>query len=172
MKDKLYKRYRKITPEIKEDLDKVSDFIINDIGINVFKNFRNKLYPEYRSLLNSYALRKHILSPSCLARYYVENGLKMSHDKIFYSISKFDNYCVDLPELKNYLHNLFPESNKDLGTKVKTLVIDKRELTPIQKLVSDLKLHEEQELIELITLRKKSWEWKNKDTVKIYTGTD
>ena len=165
-------KYNRMTPEIKKDLDNAFKFVIEDIGINVFNNFRNRLYPEYRSLLNTYAFRKHVLGPVAMSRYYIDNGLKMSHDKVKHSISKFDTYCYSLPELKNYLYKLFPESNKDFckNKEVKTMVIDKRDLTPIQLLVNDLTEEQEKDLIELITIRKKSWEWKTQNNTKTYTS--
>ena len=63
-----------------------------------------------------------------------------------------------------------PEPKKNNKTnKNKLVYID--ELTPLQKLVTNLKPSEEKELIELITLRKKSWEWKSKDSLKVYQGS-
>lgn len=160
--------YSKITPKIKKDLDKISDFIINELRLNIFSLSRNKLYPEYRSLFNSIVFRKYKISPSDVSRYYEEKGLKYAHDKYLYSIGKFEQYCTTYPELKSYLNLFFKETINDESNIV---YLRKNDLTPIQKLVTDLTDAQEKELIELITLRKKSWEWKSKDTLKLYTGS-
>ena len=156
--------YNKINKEIEKDLDGVLDFIVNDLKIDILIKTRNRLYPEYRSLLNTVAFRKHKASPTDMAKYYNNRGLKYSHDKFIHSIGKFETYAYSLPELRNYLNMFFKEStpiNKEV------VVIDKTDLTPIQKLVSDLTIEESRELSEMIVLRKKSWLWKMKNDYEI-----
>ena len=157
-------KYNKISNEIENDLEEVLNFIVNDLNIDILINWRSRLYPEYRSLLNIIAFRKHKVSPSEMARFYTKRGLKYSHDKYLHSIGKFDSYTHSLPELKNYLNMFFKEStpmDKEI------IVIDKSELTPIQRLVSNLTIEENIELTEMIELRKKSWLWKSKNNYEI-----
>ena len=157
-------KYNKITDKIEKDLQKALDFIIKDLDIDILVNYRSRLYPEYRSLLNIIAFRKHKVSPSEMARFYTTRGLKYSHDKYLHSIGKFDSYAHGLPELKHYLNMFFKEStpiDKEI------VVIDKTDLTPIQKLVSDLSIEEDKELFEMIQLRKNSWGWKMKNNYEI-----
>lgn len=160
------KKYSKITNEIEIDLDKALKFIVEDLNINILNNFRCRLYPEYRSLLNTIAFRKHKLSPSAMALFYTKRGLKYKHDTYLHSLANFNTYSYDLPELKNYLSLFFKESsiNKE------TVFIKSGKLSEIQESVSDLTESQEVELLEMIELRKKSWAWKNKDTVTIIEG--
>ena len=157
-------KYNKINKEIEKDLEEVLNFIVNDLNIDILVNWRSRLYPEYRSLLNIIAFRKHKVSPSEMARFYTSRGLKYSHDKYLHSIGKFDSYTHSLPELKHYLNMFFKEStpmDKEI------IVIDKSELTPIQRLVSNLTIEENRELTEMIELRKKSWKWKSKNNYEV-----
>tara|TARA_R110001606_G_scaffold57787_6_gene139113 strand:- start:245 stop:733 length:489 start_codon:yes stop_codon:yes gene_type:complete len=157
-------KYNLITEDIEKDLEKALNFIVNDLNINILINFRSRLYPEYRCLLNNIAFRKHKVSPSEMAKFYTNRGLKYSHDKYMKSIGNFDSYAHGLPELKSYLNMFFKESipiNKEV------IVIDKANLTPIQKLVSNLTNEQTIELIEMIDLRKKSWNWKMKNNYEI-----
>ena len=160
-------KYNTLNATIEEDLEIVLNFIIHELNINILNKWRSRLYPEYRSLLNIIAFRKHKLSPSEMPKFYKKKGLKYSHSRYLHSIGKFETYCSYLPELKNYLYMFFKDStpqNKEV------IVINKSELTPIQEMVSGLNSKENDELIELINLKKKSWLWKNKDKVKIYTA--
>ena len=157
-------KYSKITKKAEKDLDKILEFIVNDLDINILINFRSRLYPEYRSLLNTIAFRKHKVSPSSMAQYYRDRGLHYAHDQYLYSLGKFDLYCTSYPELKNYLNLFFKESTPK---EKKIVVIDKSDLTEVQKLVSYLTQQQSDELIEMITLRKKSWAWKMKNEYEI-----
>tara|TARA_R110000796_G_scaffold53770_2_gene126095 strand:+ start:135 stop:623 length:489 start_codon:yes stop_codon:yes gene_type:complete len=157
-------KYNKINKEIEKDLDGVLDFIVNNLNINILINFRSRLYPEYRCLLNNIAFRKHKVSPSEMAKFYNKRGLRYSHDKYMKSIGKFDSYAYDFPELKHYLNMFFKESTP---IDKEVVVIDKTDLTPIQKLVSDLTIEESRELSEMIELRKKSWLWKSKNNYEV-----
>jgi hypothetical protein len=172
-------KYNKITKEIEKELEGVLNFIINDLNINILVNWRSRLYPEYRSLLNIVAFRKHKVSPSEMARFYTKRGLKYSHDKYLHSVGKFDTYAFDLPELKNYLYLFF----KDATPMDKEIVVIEKqykylqtkgqiEITPIQQLVSDLTVEETKELSEMIELRKKSWSWKSQDRCEIIESSN
>jgi len=157
-------KYSKITKKVEKDLDKILEFIVNDLRIDIMINFRSRLYPEYRCLFNTIAFRKHKVSPSSMAQYYRNRGLHYSHDKYLHSLGKFESYCYSYPELKNYLNLFFKESTPK---EKKIVVIDKSDLTEVQKLVSDLTQQQSDELIEMITLRKKSWDWKMKNNYEI-----
>ena len=46
----------------------------------------------------------------------------------------------------------------------------KLKLNDAQKLLSDIPNYRMQEMIDMIALRQKSWLWKSKDSVKVYTA--
>ena len=162
-------KYKKITPEIEKELQKIYDYIVNDIGIDVSVKWRNRLYPEYRSLLNAIAFRKYIISPTEMARFWGRNGLNIKHDNVIFSTSKFEGYALDLPELKYYFYKFFPEAKEERDKEIE--LIDSKNLTELQNLVAKIPKDKEHEIKNLIDLRIKSWQWKSKDTLKVYSGS-
>ena len=158
-----YTKYNKITPEIEKDLDEIADFIVNELKINIFIKCRNRLYPEYRSLFNNIATRKHKISPISISSYYKKRGFSSNYSSVHHSLGKLDGYCRELPELRTYLNMFF----KDVEIEKEIIYLENKNLTPIQNLVSELTEEQEKELIEMITLRKKSWAWKTKDNYEI-----
>lgn len=165
---KPYYKYKKLNSKIEKDLQYILDYVVNEIGINVTVKCRNRLYPEYRSLINTIAFRKYILSPSEMCRFWAKNGLKIKHDNILYSVSKFDVYSSGLPELNYYLNKFFPEATEVKEKKVE--LIDNKNLSELQNLVAKIPKYRQDEIKELVELRIKSWSWKSKDNVKVYEG--
>ena len=70
-------KYNKLNATIEEDLEIVLKFIIHELNIDILINWRSRLYPEYRSLLNIIAFRKHKVSPSEMAKFYKKKRLKI-----------------------------------------------------------------------------------------------
>tara|TARA_R110000822_G_scaffold71692_1_gene172665 strand:- start:169 stop:657 length:489 start_codon:yes stop_codon:yes gene_type:complete len=157
-------KYNKINKGIENELQEVLNFIVHDLRVNILTDWRDRMYPEYRSLLNTIAFRKHKLSPSEMAKFYKNRGLKYTTYSYMHSVRRFDDYSFNLPELKYYLNMFFKESTP---ADKKIVIIDKSALTPIQRLVSDLTSKENTELTEMIELRKKSWKWKSKNNYEV-----
>lgn len=158
--------YNAMTKEVEKELNMIMDFIINDLNINILDKCRNRLYPEYRSLFNTIAMRKYKIKPTQLARFFTKRGLKYSHDKVLHSFSKFEEYSANLPELKTYFGMFFKEAIKNK----ETVFIRKNKLTPLQELTSNLTPEQEAEIYEMVNLRIKSWSWKSRDKITVYTN--
>ena len=106
----------------------------------------------------------------------IGNLYKKNHASIIHGVKKFDILKNQL-DFKKYmeiyercLSILLELKYEPTETKRVKFIYDK-ELTPIQRLVGDLTEEQEKELIELITIRKKSWEWKTQENnTKTYTS--
>jgi hypothetical protein len=155
------------TPEeIKELIEKIT-------RTNLSVKSRKREIVDYRIVAFKLTRELTNLSLAAIGRLYNKD-----HATVLHGLKKFE-VLKDQSQFKNSLRLYnrcfsilldIPEPKKNNKTiKNKLVYID--ELTPLQKLVTNLKPSEEKELIELITLRKKSWEWKSKDSLKVYQGS-
>lgn len=161
------------SPLIKELVESLTN-----IDLTTKNRYRNIV--QYRFV--AFKLSKELTFDSLT---YIGKLYGKNHATVLHGINKFKvlENQYDFKDAKRLYDRCYdilvpvPEKFKRLktDTKIKTVfkkvIIDKRDFTPIQKLVDGLTFEQEQELIELITLRKKSWEWKNKDKVKIFSGS-
>lgn len=158
-----------ITKSKHKEINDTYNYFKNELGVDVVVNNSKSSLPKYRSVFNYILHEKTGVMIQDIVRFYQSKGWdKMNNSTISSSIEKLDTYLETTPELNKIL-DIFINPNKDVKEEIKpTNYI--HGLSDIQKLVSNLTEDQEKELIELITLRKKSWLWKNKDNVKIYTA--
>lgn len=152
---------------------------ITNIDLTTKKRYRNIV--QYRFV--AFKLSKELTFDSLS---YIGKLYGKDHATVLHGINKFKSLenqydfkdakklydrCYDIlvPIPKKFKEKTF--SIKKPEKEYQKIIINKKELTPIQKLVENLTPSQEEELTELITLRKKSWEWKNKDSLKLYTGS-
>lgn len=162
------KKYNTTSLAKKKHAEKLYNYFLNELEIDVAEKRRNFLIPEYRSLFNTILTRKHKFRLCEIQRFYKEKGSRFVHNSVLNSLSKFKQYSKELPELDFIFNELFPIKKKE-STIIK---LDRRELTPLQKLVDNLPKERQDEIFELISLRIKSWEWKSRDRVKVYSSSE
>lgn len=161
------KKYNFTSIVKKKHAEKLYNYFLNELEIDVAEKRRNFLIPEYRSLFNTILTRKHKFRVCEIQRFYKEKGSTFVHHSVLNSLSKFKMYSDQLPELKMVFDELFPIKKKETTV----IKLDRRELTPLQKLVDNLPLEREKEIEEMIKLRMKSWEWKSRDRVKVFESS-
>jgi len=160
----------KLTKEDIKTANNLRNFLINEYNIDILNKTREGLYPAYRALFNTILTRKYKFRKVKISKYYRFMGWnKKSHATVINSLTKFKLYKRDFKEIENLFYELYPiaKSNAKQREFLKFKMENQNEL---QKLISTIPKERRAEIIELITLRKKSWEWKSKDSVKIYTG--
>lgn len=175
--DKERRRRLKYSKEDKErdlqirlkELDRLFNYFKTEVDVDLLSLRKTDFVVKYRSLFNILAMKKLKLRKCQITKFYAEKGRRFSSSDLRHSEKMFKIYKVNYPEVKELYLELY---NKRVNRRKAVIKIDNRELKPIQKLVDNLTPQQEDELIELITLRKKSWEWKNKDLVKIYTSVE
>ena len=162
----------KLLPVLKRrKIEKLFKYFTEVLDVDLLDKTQTRNLFEYRSLFNTLLTNKYKLRLCNIVHFYEYKNCYFNHASIIHSLKKFDYYCIDSPELKELYFDLHDYERKKEDIKQTIINIDKRNLTPIQKLVGNLTPSQEAELIELIELRKKSWEWKNKDTTKTYIGS-
>jgi hypothetical protein len=159
---------KRITERKKKQLEILYQKLKTAHDVDVSTPRRNNLLIEYRSLFNTICKRTYKVGPTDIARFYNSKGLKMTSPSVINSLSKFKIYANDMPELLDIFFDLSPSAKKYRDYQIDRKYIYNTSLTPIQELVSDLTFNQEQELIEMITLRKKSWAWKSKPAANNY----
>ena len=161
-----------ITPEkIKELIEKLTD-----TNLTIKSRKREIVYYRYIA----FKLSKELTSSSFTS---IGKLYKKDHATVIHGINKFiilENQ-YDFKNAKNLYNRCLnilvpiPDEFKNIKPKkdIKEVIkyIYKTELTPIQKMVTGLKPSEEKELTDMIYLRKKSWNWKSKDKLTIYSGS-
>lgn len=145
-----------LTKRQEKQLDLLYKRLKKDYEVDIMLNTRKGELVRYRSIFNTIAVRLYNVQYCTLSRYYKSKNKNFSSGSIGNSVSSFKRFCFDFPEIDTAFKKLAPELNK-----VKPKIREYKDLTPIQKLVTGLTKEEENELIEMIELRKKSWLWKN-----------
>lgn len=159
MKNKI--RISERNEKIMNDLCKHFEDVLD---IKVLTKSRYGIYTTYRSLFNTILHKRHQIKYPEISEFYKTKNLKFDRGTIRNSVCKFSVYSNDFPEL----YEIFKDLTKVKGSGE---IENKIKLTPLQELVSNLTTEQEQDLKELITLRKKSWEWKSNDKITIYEGS-
>jgi hypothetical protein len=170
--DKITREYRSIPANKIDKVEALYKLFKEELDIDIINRSRHIELIEHRSLFNTILRRKYKISLSCIAGYYRSKGWdKMTHATVLHSTNKFKKYAKKEPDLLDTYFELHPAAKRKRDYDIHTKYIYKQSLKPIQKLVSDLTEEQEKELIELITLRKKSWLWKSKDKITVYEGS-
>lgn len=164
-------RYNKISKRKERKVERLYNYFINYLEVDLTNKSSKRGVIEFRSLFNTLLTNKYKLKNSNILHFYENKGVSFNHATIINSLKKFDIYCKSSPEINELYYELYNFAKKEKYYKQRIKQIKKIELTPIQKLVDNLTVSQEKELTELITLRIKSWEWKNKDVVKVYQGS-
>ena len=104
---------------------------------------------------------------------------KKDHVTVSYNVKQFhilkdDNEFEEYYDIYDHCFNHFIEVSDSKIKPRKVVRVNKKanelKLNDAQKLLSDIPNYRMQEMIDMITLRQKSWEWKSKDSTKIYTA--
>ena len=164
-------RTNRLTDEKIIEADKLKKLFLDKYSFDVLDKTRDGIHPAYRALFNTILFRKLKLNKSAITKYYNINGwTQKSHATIINSLRQFQTHRKTYVEIDCIFYEFFPEilkkKEKELFLKYKI-----ENQNALQKAVSDIPKHRELELLEMINLRKNSWNWKSKDTVKVYVAT-
>ena len=158
------------------------------IGINIFENTRKKDYVESRSLVVFLLREKLLMRWVNIAKYFEENGKNMNHASVIHLYKMYPIYkkynkklpvIEDLFTFKSQLNydeidkfHFLESKYKDLKSQndllIKKLAATKRQQEePIFKLIKGMTFEQMNQVIERVTLLKKSWSWKSVDKCEI-----
>jgi hypothetical protein len=162
--------YRLTEDKIKQ-VDKLKELFLDKYSFDILDKSRDGIHPAYRSLFNVILFKKLKLNKSAISKYYNINGWhQKSHATIINSLRKFEIHKKAYVEIECIFYEFFPvllkKKERDLLLKYKV-----ENQNDLQKAISDVPKERQSELLEMINLRKSSWNWKSKDKVKVYTAT-
>ena len=130
-------------------------------NFDITNNSREEPAPAYRSLLYYLMHTKLGLNDRSISRFLLTKGLKKDRSTIFHSLKNFNHYLKNFKEIQEYYNHF---------TNISNLLED-----DLSKVINKIKSKSErQELLELIELRIKAWEWKKSQKVtetKVYEGS-
>tara|TARA_R100000541_G_scaffold10644_1_gene18611 strand:+ start:1898 stop:2374 length:477 start_codon:yes stop_codon:yes gene_type:complete len=133
-------------------------------NFNIKDSSRKEPAPAYRSLLYHLLKVKLGLNDRSISDFLESKGLKKDRSSVYHSLNKFKQYLKDFKEIEEHYNYFF-----DSKPKISNLIDDDLSKT-IRKIKS---AGDRLELLELVKLRIKSWEWKKSQKVtkaKVYEG--
>ena len=152
-----------------KEVEKLFNYFKSQLNLDLLAKNKTQVLVKYRSLFNTLVVKKLKISQCHLIKFYKEKDRKFTSSDIAHSLRMFEDYKKSYPEVRELYIELYP--SKENNKQKPTINVFDRPLTPIQKLVDNLTELQEIELMDLIKLRQKSWEWKSKDKITIYEGS-
>ena len=144
---------------------------------NIFKKSREVGFIEYRQLFQTILKNKLKLSYRSICEFTEHKGYPVTHASVINNVKRTTetNYYA-YPYIANIYDYYFNDKSKQREDKEQ----DKRYYQRINygkndklwELVRNIPEDKEQEVIDLVNLRIKSWDWKTKDNCRVYNGTE
>jgi len=130
---------------MKKKINKVSNFIKQSTGVDVFENRRTRKHTEARSLLNYILRNNYSMTLYEIRDYYISNGKSYDHATALFSIKNFQTYKRFSDDIKKWytqFENNFSdkELNKLKREKIKENIdlINQRYINKIYRITNNL----------------------------------
>lgn len=115
-----------------------------------------------------------------MSDWFEKRGVKRNRSSIFSALKKVDLYYLNFKYFQDFYCHYFNDKVKhveedilDDSNKLKEDTndnIQEYEKDALDKLINDIRGDRREEILNLVSLRIKSWEWKNKDKCEIIEG--
>lgn len=157
-------RLREFNEDVLVKIDEVANYIEETYDIDLGNTKKTNRQVALRALFCYVLYEKLNLTDRLITEWLIENrGLTKNRSTIWFLINKIEEYLVNFPYIvpayEHFMDNdVVHHQNLPEGVFLSNRMIDA---------VKDIPEHRVDEIIELINLRKKSWEWKSKDRVEI-----
>ena len=177
-----------------KDYLKISERIIEMTGIDMFKNTRKREYVELRALACYIFRKKMNMRWTSIANFFTSMGKKTDHASVIHLVKMYPIYkksneelselesCFQFKSKLNYdeidqvhfLQNEYRKVKKEnlhLQEEIKEIKLNSKNYSDEQHnllmLFDGLSKDRIDEIIERISLLKKSWSWKSEDKCKV-----
>lgn len=157
-------RLRKFNDEVLDRISEIAEYIESEHNINLGDSKKTNKQVALRALFCYLLYDRLNVTDRLIAEWLIENrGLRKNRSTIWFLINKIDEYLINFPYIvptyNRFIHNeVVHHQNLPKGVFLSSRMIDA---------VKDIPDNRVDEIIELINLRKKSWEWKSKDEYEI-----
>jgi hypothetical protein len=171
----------------------ISQRIIEMSGVNIFDNTRKREYVQLRALACHIFRDKMKMRWRTISEFFEKNGKLLDHSSAIHLVNNYPIYAKACPELKeiescfvfddnenydeidrvNYLKNKVEKLNttifklKGQVKELKKRPVYNSDDVEMLNLFTDVPADKVDELLERITLLKKSWTWKSKDRCQV-----
>lgn len=128
-----------------------------------------------RSFFNYLLHRTNNMNPSNIEDFYKEKGGTLTRLSIRHSLDRYDYYYENFEQFRKYYDNYFIGSEEQKKLNKKREVKSKAEFKQDElfNVINGLKEDwQRTEMLEMVNLRIKSWEWKYSDKCEIISCSD
>ena len=177
-----------------KDYLKISERIIEMTGVDIFQNTRKREYVELRALACYIFRKKMNMRWTSIANFFTSMGKKTDHASVIHLVKMYPIYkksneelselesCFQFKSKLNYdeidqvhfLQNQYRKIKKEnlqLEEEIKEIKLNSKNYSDEQHnllmLFDGLSKDRIDEIIERISLLKKSWSWKSKDKCQV-----
>ena len=175
-----------------KDAQEIGDKVGKIIGINIFENTRKRDYVESRSLVVFLLREKLLMRWVNIAKYFEDNGKHMNHANAIHLFKMYPIYKRDNKQLSvieqlfifksqlnydeidkfHYLENRYKDLKKENDLLIKKLDATKKRQDPILDIIKGITPEQRTQVIERLSLLKKSWSWKSVDRCEVIEAGD
>ena len=175
-----------------KNAQEIGDKVSRIVGLNIFENTRKRDYVESRSLVVFLLREKLLMRWVNIARYFEENGKHMDHANAIHLFKMYPIYKTSNKQLSiiehtfifksqlnydeidkfHYLENRYKDLKKENDLLIKKLATTKKRQDPILDIIKGITLEQRTQVIERLSLLKKSWSWKSVDKCEVIEAGD
>lgn len=158
----------------------LADRFVEITGIDLNDSSRHEEKAYFRALL--YVIFKDIngMNDRMISEWFADMGIVKNRSSIFHALKKTDVYYNNFVKFRNVYDLFFDDKRKhreiiDAKKSERIRIINERieknkafgERNELHDLIDTIPEDKRKEMYEMINLRIKSWEWKNKDKCEI-----
>jgi hypothetical protein len=167
---------KEIADELAADFEKLTGMSLSDTSRKTNSVITRCLFYKVLEKFN-------YMNDRLIAEWFETRGIKKNRSSIFIAMTNVDTYYKTYPLFRDSYDMYFKDKvnerlNHQKSTKkrldeykqlVKKMRL-KEDKDPLSILIKDLPIDKRQEIYEVVSLRVKSWSWKNKDKCEIIQG--
>ena len=167
---------KKIADKLAADFEGLTGMSLNDTSRKVNSVMIRCLF--YKVLENFNYMNDRLIS-----EWFETRGVKKNRSSIFIAMTNVDKYYIEYPLFRDlydvYFRDKLEQRLKSQKAKKKRLeeykqIVKQMHLKenkdPLSILIKNLPIDKRHEIYEMVSLRVKSWNWKNKDKCEIIQG--
>ena len=157
-------RLRKFNDEVLKMINETAEYIENYYDIDLGDTKKTNELVAIRALFFYIVYEKYNVNDRLISDWLEENrGLRKNRSTIWFAINKIDEYLINFEYIRD-TYDYFMDNGVVHATNLpKSVVLSEK----IIDAVKDIPPRRVDEIVEVINLRKKSWEWKSKDKCEI-----
>lgn len=160
-----------------EDATKTLEYFQEISGVDPFILSKKNEDVYFRALLYKVLMEFNCMNDRQIEEFFKNKGVKRTRSAIYIAVNKIDMYYANYSDFRNVYNIFFDDKEDDFN---KTTINDSSDLEilpkveddALQEIISSLPLYKRDEIYQMVNLRVKSWNWKNKDKCEVIQSSD